>query len=108
MTNDSTGNVTEVFERLLAAKKQEKYVLRLYVTGMTARSMNSIEALKTLCEQFIPGRYELEVVNLLEHMELAELNQVVAAPTLVKLLPLPVQRLVGDLTKSDRLILMLQ
>lgn len=108
MTTEQSLDVTEAFERLLAERPQEKYVLRLYVSGMTARSMTAIAALKALCEKLLPGRYELEVVNLFEHPELAEAKEILATPTLVKELPLPVRRLVGDLTKPDRVILVLQ
>lgn len=108
MTTETVPNLSETFQRLLAEKKQEKYVLRLYVAGMTARSMNAVAALKTLCEQLLAGRYELEIINLLEHPELAEAKEILATPTLVKELPLPVRRLVGDLTKPDQVILVLQ
>lgn len=107
MTPETPANVTEAFERMLAEKKQDKYVLRLYVSGLTTRSMQSIAALKTLCERLLPGRYELEVINLMDHPELAEAKQILAAPTLVKELPLPVRRLVGDLTQTDRVLLVL-
>lgn len=108
MDIETTPNLSEAFQHLLAEPKKDRYVLRLYVTGMTARSMNAVSALKTICEQMLPGRYELEVVNLLEHPELAEAKQILATPTLVKELPLPVRRLVGDLTKPDRVVLVLQ
>src|SRR6476620_4294280 len=108
MTTETSPHVTEAFEQMLADHKQDKYVLRLYVAGMTARSMSSIASLKTLCEELLPDRYELEVINLLEHPELAEAQQILASPTLVKELPLPVRRLVGDLTKPDRVLLVLQ
>lgn len=108
MTAEPGPNLSEAFQQLLADRKQERYHLRLYVAGMTVRSTNAVAALKSLCEQVLPDRYELEVVNLLEHPELAVANQILAVPTLVKVLPLPVRRLVGDLTKQDQLILMLQ
>jgi circadian clock protein KaiB len=108
MTLETTANVTEGFEAMLAANKQEHYVLRLYVAGMTNRSMNAVASLKALCEQLLSGRYELEVINLLDHPELAEAKQILASPTLVKELPLPVRRLVGDLTTPDRVLLVLQ
>lgn len=107
MTPETPANMTEVFERLLAEKKQEQYVLRLYVSGLTTRSLQSIEALKALCERLLPGRYDLEVINLMDHPDLAEARQILAAPTLVKELPLPVRRLVGDLTRTDRVLLVL-
>ena len=101
-------DATEAFERLLAEEKRERYVLRLYVTGMTERSMKSIEGLKAICEQVLPGRYDLEVVNLYDNPEMAEKMQIIAAPTLVKELPLPARWLVGDVTDRGRVILVLQ
>lgn len=108
MSAETEPKLSETFEGMLAERPQENYVLRLYVSGMTARSMQSIAALKKLCERLLPGRYELEVINLFEHPDLAEARQILATPTLVRELPLPVRRLVGDLTKPDRVILVLQ
>ena len=104
MTTEPSRSLTESFKRMLADQEQEKYVLRLYVAGMTARSMSAIDSLKLLCEESFADRYELEIINLLEHPELAETEGVLAAPTLVKELPLPVQRLVGDLTNRERVL----
>lgn len=100
--------VTEAFERLLAERPQEKYVLRLYVSVMSPCSLAAMAALKDLCERLIPGRYELEIINLRDHPEQAEAKQILAAPTLVRELPLPVRRLVGDLTNTDRVMLILR
>ena len=108
MTTETSPDMTEALEKMLSERKQDRYVLRLYIAGMTARSMEAIASLKTLCEQLLSGRYELEVINLLEHPELAEAEQILAVPTLIKQLPMPVRRLVGDLTKPDRVLLVLQ
>jgi circadian clock protein KaiB len=81
-----------------------RFVLRLYVTGTTARSMRAIANLRELCEQHLAGQYDLEVVDLYQQPELAAREQLVAAPTLVKKLPLPLRRLVGDLSNPKRVL----
>jgi circadian clock protein KaiB len=79
-------------------------VLRLYVTGTTARSTRAITNLRQLCEQHLPDRYELEVVDVYQQPELAAREQLVAVPTLIKRLPLPLRRLVGDLSNRQRVL----
>jgi circadian clock protein KaiB len=74
------------------------YLLRLYVAGLTPRSTRAISALRALCDEYIEGQYRLEVFDLYQQPELARRAQLLAAPTLVKELPLPVRRLIGDLS----------
>lgn|SRR5690606_4618962 len=81
-----------------------RFVLRLYVTGTTARSMRAIANLRRLCEQHLAGRYDLQVVDVYQQPELAAREQLVAAPTLVKESPLPLRRLVGDLSDQQRVL----
>jgi circadian clock protein KaiB len=85
-------------------KTSEKYLLRLFVTGQTPRSVKSIENLKRLCERYLKGRYELEVIDIYQQPALASENQIIAAPTLIKKLPLPLRRLVGDFSDHDRVM----
>jgi len=108
LITETSFDLTESFKRMLADQKQDKYVLRLYVAGMTARSMSAISSLKELCEERFPDRYELEIINLLEHPELAETQEIIASPTLVKELPQPEQRLVGDMTNPERVLSVLK
>ena len=98
---------TAAFEQTLAQLGEGRYVLRLYLTGHTSRSLKAVQAVKTLCEQFLEGRFELEVVDLCEQPERAQVAQIIAAPTLVKELPLPLRRLIGDLTNTDRVLIAL-
>ena len=84
---------------------QEHYLLRLFVTGQTSRSLRSIENLRQICERHLPGRYQLEVVDIYQQPSLASENQIIAAPTLIKKLPLPLRRLVGDFSNSERVIM---
>ena len=79
-----------------------RYVLRLYVTGATARSARAIENLRRFCESELAGCYDLEVIDIYQHPAAARDAQVIAAPTLVKMEPEPVRRIIGDLADQDR------
>lgn len=81
-----------------------RYVLRLYITGSTPRSTRAIENMRRICEEYLKGRYDLEVVDLYQRPEAAREFQLVAAPTLVKLLPAPLRRIIGDLSDRDRVL----
>lgn len=81
-----------------------RYVLKLYVTGLTVRSARAIESTRALCDRHLEGRYELEVVDLVREPHRARDEQIICAPTLVKQHPLPLRRLVGDLSRSDRVL----
>jgi circadian clock protein KaiB len=105
MTDKPVRDATAEFEEALRKPDEGRYVLRLYVTGLTPRSMAAIEATKRTCEEYLQGRYDLEVIDLSKHPALAEGEQIVAAPTLVKQLPKPLRRLVGDLSDQDRVLL---
>ena len=93
------------FERLLEAEKHARFVLRLYVTGLTARSTQAINSVKDLCEAELKGRYELEIIDVSKRPDLAKEENIIAAPTLVKKLPLPLRRLIGDLSDKERVLL---
>lgn len=97
---------TREFERLIAESPADpKYVLRLYVTGMTPRSAEAIARIKEICEEHLAGRYELEVVDIYQQPMLAKGEQILATPTLIKKLPLPLRRLVGDLSNKQRVLM---
>src|SRR5690606_26964318 len=81
-----------------------EYVLRLYVAGQSARSVNAIANLKRVCEEHLQGRYAIEVVDLLEQPQLARGDQILAVPTLVLKLPEPVRKIVGDLSDTERVL----
>jgi circadian clock protein KaiB len=82
----------------------ERYVLRLYVTGMTPRSTRAVENVRKICEEHLAGRYELEVVDIYQQPGLARGEQIIAAPTLIKKLPLPLRRIIGDLSSTERVL----
>jgi circadian clock protein KaiB len=83
---------------------QEKYNLRLYVAGQTPKSLAAIANLKKICEAHLAGRYAVEVVDLIDNPQLAARDQILAVPTLVRKLPEPLKRIVGDLSKTDRVL----
>jgi circadian clock protein KaiB len=95
----------KVFEKALGAQPgSEHYRLRLFVTGSTPRSARAIRNIRTICEKKLHGRYDLEVVDIYQHPEQAKPEQIVVAPTLIKQLPLPVRRLIGDLSDQQRVL----
>jgi circadian clock protein KaiB len=99
------AETTAAFERLVGeTAPEQRYVLLLYVTGMTLRSTEAFAAIKALCEERLPGRYELKVIDIYRHPQLAIDGQIIAVPTLVKQLPAPLRRLVGDLSDVDRVL----
>jgi circadian clock protein KaiB len=82
----------------------ERYILKLYVTGLTHRSAHAIENLQTFCEKHLAGRYELQVIDVYQQPELTRSEQIVAIPTLIKKLPLPLRRLIGDMSDEERVL----
>jgi len=86
------------------AKGLEQYVLRLYIAGMTPRAGRAIENVRAICEEHLEGRYELEVIDVYQQPILAKGEQIIAAPTLIKKLPLPLRRIIGDMSNRDRVL----
>ncbi len=84
-----------------------RFVLQLFVAGSTPRSLRAVENLRKLFEEHIPGQYELRVIDIYRLPEMAEVGQVIAAPTLVKQLPAPLRRIVGDMADEGRVLLAL-
>lgn len=87
-----------------ASSEKEDYVLRLYVSGQTPLSVVAIKNLKAICETHLQGRYDLQVIDIYQQPELASSAQIVAVPTVIKQLPLPLRRLVGDLSETERVL----
>jgi circadian clock protein KaiB len=81
-----------------------EWKLRLYVAGQTPKSLTAFANLRRICEKHLAGRYEIEVIDLLRHPEMAQSDQIIALPTLVRKLPQPIKRIVGDLSNSERVI----
>lgn len=80
------------------------YVLRLYVAGKSPKSVNAITNLKKICEENLQGRYELEVIDLYQQPQLAQGEQIIALPTLIRKLPPPLRRIIGDLSNTERVL----
>jgi circadian clock protein KaiB len=91
-----------------ATDSGEFWELRLYVSGQSPNSVRAIENLRRACEQHVPGRYRIEVVDLMENPRLAVNDQILAVPTVVRKLPVPIRKIVGDLSDTDRLLIGLQ
>lgn len=84
---------------------QEVWELRLYVAGQTAKSVTAFANLKRICEEHIPGKYHIEVVDLLKNPTLAKGDQILAIPTLVRKLPTPIRKILGDLSNTERVLI---
>jgi circadian clock protein KaiB len=91
-------------EKAAAARGKERYVLRLYVAGMTPRSSAAIRAVAEICDEHLEGRYELEVIDIYRQPTLARGDQIIAAPTLIKELPSPLRRMIGDMADKERIL----
>ncbi|HJR68261.1 MAG TPA: circadian clock protein KaiB [Gemmatimonadaceae bacterium] len=85
-----------------------RYVLRLYVTGTSPRAQVAIENLRRICEQDLRGQYDLEIIDVLAHPEVAESEKILATPTLIKQLPPPLRRVIGDLSDKEKVLLGLE
>jgi len=104
MTPKKTKTTAEEFEKAIAEPHSETYTLRLYVAGMTPQSTRAIANIKQICEEHLKGRYDLEVIDIYQQPVLAAGEQIIAAPTLIKKLPLPLRRLIGDLSSTERVL----
>jgi circadian clock protein KaiB len=87
-----------------AKSRRRPYQLRLYVAGQTAKSLNAFANLKKICEEHLNGRYTIEVIDLLESPQLAQGDQIFAIPTLVRKLPEPIKKIIGDLSNTERVL----
>jgi circadian clock protein KaiB len=101
MSADRNGAVTDVDEEQI---DDGHYNLRLYIAGKTAKSAAALENLKSICDEHLAGRYRLEVIDLLEQPQLAAGDQILAVPTLVRRLPPPLKRIIGNLSDSERVL----
>jgi len=98
-------HLRRTFKEAAEAPPEERYILRLYVTGMTARSASAVNNLRAICDEFLDGRYDLEVIDIYQQPVLTKGEQIIAVPTLIKNLPLPVRRIIGDMSNRQRVLL---
>ncbi len=99
-----TKSDAAALEQARQRQQTERYVLRLYVTGLTPRSTEAIRNIRAFCETHLKGRYDLDVIDLYQQPTLAEGEQIIAAPTLIKKLPLPLRRFIGNMSNVDRML----
>jgi len=100
-------NTTEAFEEALKRSplRRAKYILRLYVSGSSARSLKAVHNLKKICEEYFPNDYDLEVIDIYKDPTAAREEQIIAAPTLVKRLPSPLRKFIGDLSNTEKILM---
>jgi circadian clock protein KaiB len=104
--NRKIYNEVKEFEEALSQQHiAGRYVLSLFVTGSTPKSLRAIQNIRALCEERLHGCYDLKVIDIYQHPEQVKPEQVVVTPTLIKMLPLPLRKLIGDLSNRDRLLL---
>jgi circadian clock protein KaiB len=85
-------------------ESNERYILKLYVAGMTSRSTRAVENVRAFCEKHLEGRYDLQVIDVYQQPALARTEQLIAAPTLIKKLPTPLRRLIGDMSNEEKIL----
>ncbi len=93
------------FEKSAMEANNEMYVLRLYITGTTPKSLSAISNIKKICEEHLQGRYDLEVIDIYQQPSLAAGEQIIAVPTLIKKLPSPLRKLIGDMSNAEHVLL---
>lgn len=103
---DAVDSTFQQFERALArgVPEKQRYTLRLFVTGSTAQSTEAILNIRSICDEYLEGRVDLEVIDIYQQPERAKESQILASPTLIRLLPLPLRRIVGDLSDKARVL----
>jgi circadian clock protein KaiB len=104
ITNDLKSKIGKRQQKPAEADNN-KWVLRLYVTGSTPQSVRAITNIKKICEEHLKGRYDLEVIDLYQKPNLAHGEQIIAVPTLLKKLPLPLRRIIGDMSNLERVLI---
>ena len=102
--SDRNKELTKQAFEVAASDTKQKYLLRLYIAGSTPQSNRAVANIKIICEEHLKGQYELDVVDLYEKPYLAAGEQIIAAPTLIKKLPLPLRRIIGDMSNTDRVL----
>jgi len=99
---------TAEFDQAMSGLHKDKYLLRLFITGTTSKSVLALTNLKKICEEHLEGRYDLEVIDLYQNPGLAKEEQIIAAPTLIKKLPLPLRRIIGDMSDIEKVLVGLE
>jgi len=104
MAGKALKNESKEFEKKIKASQKKRYFLCLYIAGVTPKSTRAIINIKKICEEHLKGRYELEVVDIYQQPVLAKGEQIIAAPTLLKKLPLPLRKFIGDISNTEKIL----
>jgi circadian clock protein KaiB len=104
MIRKKQDKTTQALETAVKSAREEKYVLRLYVAGTTPKSTKAIENVRRICGEHLADRYKLEIIDIYQQPKLTKGEQIIAVPTLVKKLPLPLRKLIGDMSDTDRFL----
>jgi circadian clock protein KaiB len=104
MTKKEIRSVQQTLEAAAQAAREQQYVLRLYVAGITPRSQAAIRTVTAICEEHLAGRYELEVIDIYQQPTLAKGEQIVAVPTLIKKLPAPLRKFIGSMADKEKIL----
>lgn len=104
-TKGRASKSSKRIEKSLSSADQEKYLLKLYISGMTPAATRAITNIRKICDEYLPGRYDLDIIDIYQQPVLAKGEQIVAAPTLIKKLPEPLRRIIGDMSNKDRVLL---
>lgn len=91
-------------EAALQERDESRYTLRLFISGLTSKSQRALDNLKAICEEYLKDRYELEVIDIFQQPELARAEQIIAAPTLIKELPPPLRKFIGDMSETEKIL----
>ncbi|MRR54052.1 MAG: thiol-disulfide isomerase [Deltaproteobacteria bacterium] len=105
MTKKRDQSAVEALEAASRDAKDQHYTLRLYVAGLTPRSQEAIRTITAICEEQLEGRCDLEVIDIYQHPVLAKGEQIIAAPTLIKKLPLPLRKIIGNMADKEKVLL---
>lgn len=105
MAGKNVNTSTKEFENAAALSHSVKHVLLLYVTGMTPKSTRAIANVRSICEQYLKGAYELKVIDIYQQPQLAKGEQIIATPTLIKQLPLPLRKIIGDMSDTEKFLI---
>jgi circadian clock protein KaiB len=104
MTENHAHTATEALEAASRDARNQHYTLRLYVTGLSPRSQDAIRTVSAICAENLAGRYNLEVIDLYQHPVLAKDEQIIAVPTLIKKLPLPLRKIIGNMADKEKIL----
>lgn len=105
MTKKRVPSAKEALEAASLDTKDQQFILRLYVAGLTPRSQEALRAITAVCEEHLPGRYDLEVIDIYQQPSLAKGDQIIAVPTLIRKLPLPLRKVIGNMVDLEKILI---